>query len=106
MRTQMKLPPLSALSEGRNCFMLRRPCGCPGPEVCGSVKCAILLPAQMCMFAGIPVRLWREGACHIQAIALCLTALDSFATLIYEKVDNEVSSAKHTKQASDKLILK
>ena len=33
------------------------------------------------MFVSISVRLWRKGACHIQAIILCLTALGSFATL-------------------------
>ena len=33
------------------------------------------------MFAGIPVRLWRKGACHIQVFVLCLTALGSFAAL-------------------------
>ena len=33
------------------------------------------------MFISIPVRLWRKGACHIQVIVLCLTALGSFATL-------------------------
>ena len=35
----------------------------------------------LCMFAGIPVRLWRKGACHIQIFVLCLTALGSFAAL-------------------------
>lgn len=33
------------------------------------------------MFAGISVRLWRKGACHIRFLILCLTALGSFAAL-------------------------
>ena len=39
------------------------------------------LDVPLCMFAGIPVRLWRKGACHIQVFVLCLTALGSFAAL-------------------------
>lgn len=33
------------------------------------------------MFAGIPVRLWRKEACHIQFFILCLTTLGSFTAL-------------------------
>lgn len=33
------------------------------------------------MFAGVSVRLWRKGACHIQILTLCLTSLGSFAAL-------------------------
>lgn len=39
------------------------------------------LDVPLCMFAGIPVRLWRKGACPIQVFVLCLTALGSFAAL-------------------------
>ena len=35
----------------------------------------------LCMFVRIPARLWGKGACPIQVIILCLTALGSFATL-------------------------
>lgn len=39
------------------------------------------MDVPLCMFVGIPVRLWRKGACHIQVFVLFLTALGSFATL-------------------------
>lgn len=34
-----------------------------------------------CMFAVIPARLWRKGACPIQIFVLCLTTLGSFAAI-------------------------
>ena len=34
-----------------------------------------------CLFAVIPARLWRKGACPIQIFVLCLTTLGSFAAI-------------------------